>query len=726
MANKVIITLLLFTSLITCAQVCPPDTKGKVVLQKNVINGVNTLTQSMFNKSNAVYVVTYDYSIGEIENNVLPIRSSDSSVVINTITYYYKGINLPAGKCFVLKDRRFSVLLNSDRTNWLKDDCIVADKDRIVYVGSQIPTTTVYEIKDYILVPDNCILEFKGGRINNGVIVGNNSTIEARKTQIFGGALNVCGTWNCDVVYPQWFGAKGDGKTDNTNALIKWADFPCKNKLIPPGVYNTMEIHSYGLNGSVIKGYGATLKYSRLDIYEHHASMHNHAVLSNTPSLYLNGADFSGGDLTIYGLTIDGNKDNFVYESHPVGNNGLIWAFGIDVYCLENFRMVDVTVKNTFMNGVFCHGVNNFYADRCKLVHIGECTNYTPDKLNYYWEGIGCGSIVPIYSKHQNVSIPFKSAKVTHSYFEDIAGSYFSANCELLESGWNTVVNNRGYGHELSGDIQKKISIHDNSFNRINGAFLQLYNSNIANTPDLSIEIERNTVTGYGEADSRTKKTVGGSFIRIDDSYNNYKGNNRRHIIVKDNSINLNGCRLINPKYSDVLFDNNRITLLGTNEIEAIYVTKYSDTEQTGTSDIIIRNNTINLGSFSLFNNNAPAGNINIDNNIIETDYAGDGKHVYSPYCIRTGASYKSLVLNRNTVRGFNVFWMTTSSSYGGVVATDNDVNAKWLMYTVFPQWFPKEKPLKAKIKGNKLKDNGIINNAFNVEYSNDSDVLEQ
>ena len=38
---------------------------GRVVLRKNLIDGVNTLTQSMINKNNTIYVIQYDFTLDE-------------------------------------------------------------------------------------------------------------------------------------------------------------------------------------------------------------------------------------------------------------------------------------------------------------------------------------------------------------------------------------------------------------------------------------------------------------------------------------------------------------------------------------------------------------------------------------------------------------------------------------------------------------------------------------
>ena len=84
---------------------------------------------------------------------------------------------------------------------------------------------TVYEIKDVfdlqgqsLVIPDDCVLSFNGGTIQNGKIIGNNTIIRGAAASVF---LNVKleGTWHADVAYPEWFGAAGDGIMDDRQAV---------------------------------------------------------------------------------------------------------------------------------------------------------------------------------------------------------------------------------------------------------------------------------------------------------------------------------------------------------------------------------------------------------------------------------------------------------------------------------------------------------------------------
>lgn len=68
-----------------------------------------------------------------------------------------------------------------------------------------------------VTVPSNCILQFEGGSLSNGTIVGNDTCIDAELVKIFDTDVTISGTWNIAEAYPEWF---GDKKTSNINKCV--------------------------------------------------------------------------------------------------------------------------------------------------------------------------------------------------------------------------------------------------------------------------------------------------------------------------------------------------------------------------------------------------------------------------------------------------------------------------------------------------------------------------
>lgn len=76
-----------------------------------------------------------------------------------------------------------------------------------------------YDLKEAnINIPENCVLQFDGGSLSNGTIVGNKTSILSSMYQIFTN-VSVDGTYNVDTAYSEWFGSKGDGITDDREAI---------------------------------------------------------------------------------------------------------------------------------------------------------------------------------------------------------------------------------------------------------------------------------------------------------------------------------------------------------------------------------------------------------------------------------------------------------------------------------------------------------------------------
>lgn len=92
-------------------------------------------------------------------------------------------------------------------------------------------TTYVFKGDCYLTrdfkIPQNCVFVFEGGIITgNHTLEGNNTYIQASPYQIFAEELSLEGSWLNEKCYPEWFGAVGDGKTDDRLAIQKALNIP--------------------------------------------------------------------------------------------------------------------------------------------------------------------------------------------------------------------------------------------------------------------------------------------------------------------------------------------------------------------------------------------------------------------------------------------------------------------------------------------------------------------
>lgn len=99
---------------------------------------------------------------------------------------------------------------------------------RINYLSPDIfnSENTIYVIKhdftlnEDITIPDNCVLKFDGGSISGAhTLTGTNTVISETINKIFGIDITIEGTFITSLICPEMFGAKGDGTTDDSDAI---------------------------------------------------------------------------------------------------------------------------------------------------------------------------------------------------------------------------------------------------------------------------------------------------------------------------------------------------------------------------------------------------------------------------------------------------------------------------------------------------------------------------
>lgn len=107
---------------------------------------------------------------------------------------------------------------------------------------------TIYEIRygfdlngQTITIPENCVLKFEGGKLENGSICGNSTGIVASRTLVFSSII-VEGEWRVPVIYSEWFETSLENNLDSFKNLVA---------LTSDEVYNTIQIKGINYKVSV-------------------------------------------------------------------------------------------------------------------------------------------------------------------------------------------------------------------------------------------------------------------------------------------------------------------------------------------------------------------------------------------------------------------------------------------------------------------------------------------
>lgn len=402
---------------------------------------------------------------------------------------------------------------------------------------------TIYEIcypfdlkGGEIILPKECKLLFNGGKLINGIIIGDGCTVESSATHIFDN-IQFSGNWKNEEAYPEWFGAKGDGQADDTQAVLNFLNSGIGQHLLFKGKYLfnnskllTAQIDSVQIDGGEFICSSAGLLLTGDNVVIKNVNLHgrnkpsaqnlnyshvgvslkgNNNKIENVEVYNINssGIRIGGKGVVInnvyshdnqIGMVVMSNTRNITIGNSRFVDNNIVHKSGADGVLFQRtvsgVVMEHCLLENNGEHGVYFQGQNAMF--RNNIVR-----NNTLDGLKFgsYDDG---GFVYP----EEKLNLWVKGADKVPGFNNELGGKGFGIANVTIEK--NMMENNRGGDAIYFQPSATGIKIVDNEIhnNDITFSFFN-YSGEKTRLEDInSIEVLANTLSGNSLRDGNPSR----------------------------------------------------------------------------------------------------------------------------------------------------------------------------------------------------------------------------
>lgn len=280
-------------------------------------------------------------------------------------------------------------LANRDNTNGMGYIILRKNKSFAEQVTKE---NTIYEIRyDFnlndaeITIPENCLLKFQGGSLNNGILIGNNTSIKAEENIIFN-RIEIRGTWKQNIISSAWFNIwNEEDSTSILQAIFNLQSDFYTNIINISGTYNIDTITPITLSSNTT----LVLNSSKISVIENNYIRNVLFSINNKNNIIIKGGTLIG-DCATHTLSSELKTDEW---NHLIKINGSSNIYlegitiknatgdGIDIIETYDEKIIptNIYIRNCILDS---NRRNNISIEAGRNIYVTDCTILNASQIN--------------------------------------------------------------------------------------------------------------------------------------------------------------------------------------------------------------------------------------------------------------------------------------------------------------------------------------------------------